>query len=735
MSSVQTHAIYLPREILSDAEAYWYAAEKIRKASQFEEVLKTLWENSKGIVSWEIFHERQLTKLCFTAEEALVEPISAALYAIVPSAQIKREEDFTQRVKESDYVLTSEVTAAQELYMPFLTFQNIQSEIMSPNLNTLSILPVKQRIIIQYVAQPYPDTWRRALHMRLSRFKWLTKYVRTPWRWCWNGAWAMQKFGGIRMTLPMFWMNMRIAVIQEPEDGLSEEGARAEMDLSMNAVRLSLRYLDFMFHGVLSERKRAFGYEHIFPFQDRDLTRPFIFSHDELSSLYHPVYIETHPFMAQALAITINPPAALTYSPTMGEAVHFADCVHHGKTTPIGIREGDRVGHLHVIGKSGVGKSKLLEIFMSDDAETGRGFALIDCHGDMFDEVLSIIPESRIDDVVLFDFSSSSWIPLFNPFSAPVQEERNLLVKELADLLCGFQGKEVSERIRKFVRNAIAITSESPEPSFGALLRFFRDPDFRAAALTDTPARAAAEFFETNEKDIDTLLAAPQLSELVQMLARLLATDVIANALERGERGIDFQDLLASKKIVLVRLPKHTLGNEAVWLLGSLFLFLFSTAGQARADSRSPGERAYSIYVDEFQNFCSERFVRYLDDARSRGLQFILAHQTLRQLDPEILDSLRERIQNTIAFQMGGDDARRLKDLFSPTVDPIDVTNLDLRCFYGKLTSKGQPVEVVNGRTIDFAPLDPNFAAECVKRSRELYSARGEEHEEGGEWA
>ena len=64
--------------------------------------------------------------------------------------------------------------------------------------------------------------------------------------------------------------------------------------------------------------------------------------------------------------------------------------------TLFGIRQADRLSHLYVIGKTGVGKSTLLETLALQDLAAGRGFALIDPHGDLAERIFaSVTPEQE----------------------------------------------------------------------------------------------------------------------------------------------------------------------------------------------------------------------------------------------------------------------------------------------------------------------------------------------------
>src|SRR5215831_14635101 len=71
-----------------------------------------------------------------------------------------------------------------------------------------------------------------------------------------------------------------------------------------------------------------------------------------------------------------------------------------------GIKNEDRFSHVYIIGKTGTGKSTLIETMALQDLELGNGFALVDPHGDLADRVASRIPPSRQPDVIYFNPSN-----------------------------------------------------------------------------------------------------------------------------------------------------------------------------------------------------------------------------------------------------------------------------------------------------------------------------------------
>jgi len=80
-----------------------------------------------------------------------------------------------------------------------------------------------------------------------------------------------------------------------------------------------------------------------------------------------------------------------------------------------GIKAEDRFSQLYTIGKTGTGKSTLLETMAIQDLEAGNGFALIDPHGDLVERIAQRIPSSRRADVIYLNAADSAQPYGYNP--------------------------------------------------------------------------------------------------------------------------------------------------------------------------------------------------------------------------------------------------------------------------------------------------------------------------------
>src|SRR5437763_15154002 len=97
---------------------------------------------------------------------------------------------------------------------------------------------------------------------------------------------------------------------------------------------------------------------------------------------------------------------------------YFATTDFRHRQTPFGIKHRDRRAHMYILGKTGTGKSTLLETLIRQDLLSGHGLAILDPHGDLVEKVLADLPEARRADLVYFDATDAEHPLGFNPLES-----------------------------------------------------------------------------------------------------------------------------------------------------------------------------------------------------------------------------------------------------------------------------------------------------------------------------
>jgi hypothetical protein len=349
--------------------------------------------------------------------------------------------------------------------------------------------------------------------------------------------------------------------------------------------------------------------------------------------------------------------------------------VHSGETVPVVLSPEQRVRHMHVIGASGTGKSTLLFNLIRQDIENGEGVAVLDPHGDLVDQLLGIIPEKRIDDVVLLDPSDEEYAIGFNILSAHSELEKNLLA---SDLVSVFQRLSSSwgDQMASVLNNAIlAFLESSRGGTLADLRRFLLEPEFRKSFLETVRDPEVVYYWR---KVFSQLAGNKSIGPVLTRLEIFLSRKPIRYMVSQSVNRLDFTDILDTGKIFLAKLPQGIVGRENSYLLGTLLVSKFQQIAMARQKQSVASRRDFWLYIDEFHNFITPSMAEILSGARKYRLGLTLAHQELRQLqrDSEVGSAVLSNAGTRICFRVGDDDAKKLAEGFS-TFEAQDLRNLD----------------------------------------------------------
>ncbi|MCB0329789.1 MAG: type IV secretion system DNA-binding domain-containing protein, partial [Bdellovibrionales bacterium] len=651
---------------------------------------------------------------------------------MIPSAEIVEGEDFTEAVSEDDIIVSQELGIAEPKFpaLPFLTYDERQHDCAGPYLNVLSVLPPEHKYMIQFVAKKIPDNWMLSFRYRMQAIAWLAAFPFRPLYWFKPAV--MDKFKEYypkKMVNPTFNVNIRAAVVVPGGMDLPDEDRIKKEKLAKQNLKSIVTGLTFTSNsqmGRIRAKKVKSGLRAIGPMQDRSLKKPFFFDIFELGTLWHPVFVTKHTNVAQVMAEHGSPPSNLIGGANRPDVTLFGRTNFRKGKDLFGIQRVDRDGHLHILGKSGTGKSKLIELLAQSDMKAGFGLALLDCHGDLVDEVLRLVPEERVKDVAVFDVSDYNFPPSFNPFSQVLKAERQFLAAEFIDMFKKVDGLALSESAERVLQNVVLALMEVPDTTVLSIFQMLTDADFRAGIVSELPEGAVRDFWMKEMDDEENFLDQPDIFRLTKVISRLVSTNLISCVLGQVENKFDFSRMIEENKIILIKVPKKNLGKQNTVLLGTLILTMIRLAASARADRGSANKQFY-IYVDEFQNFATESFAKSLTNASKHKVSYTIAHQMINQLPAAVKEALTAKVSNVVSFQVGSDDAAALESRFSPPFSRLGLMNLDLRDFYIRMAIDGNVQEAFSGRTIDVAYPEVHYAKKCIEQSRNRYARVREE--------
>ena len=388
-----------------------------------------------------------------------------------------------------------------------------------------------------------------------------------------------------------------------------------------------------------------------------------------------------------------------------------------------GIKRVDRRRHLYIVGKSGVGKSKLLELLVRQDISCGHGLCFIDPHGDEFKNILDFIPEERIGDVCIVDPTDMDYPASFNPLANVDPAFKFILTQGLIEVFEKQFGANWTPRLEHVFRFTCLALLDYPHATMRGMISMLTDRNYRHKVveyITDDMVKRffAIEFADWSEKfDTDAIIP------LVNKLGQFLSDPLLRNIFGQKENKIDIGELMNQKKIILINISKGRLGEENSSFLGSIFLTKIKQAGMERAALPESARTDFYLYVDEFQNVVTQTFENILSEARKYALNLTIAHQFVGQIIPRVHQAVLGNCGSIITFRIGGEDAVKMKPEFAPLFDVKDMINLAIKEFYIKMTIDGESYDPFSAETLNvLPPTHPSYQEEVIAASRRKYT-------------
>ena len=388
-----------------------------------------------------------------------------------------------------------------------------------------------------------------------------------------------------------------------------------------------------------------------------------------------------------------------------------------------GIKRVDRRRHLYIIGKSGVGKTKLLELFIRQDVTYGHGLCLIDPHGDVIDAMLDFIPKERIEDVCIIDPSDINFPASFNPLANVDPMFKFQLTQGLIEVFQKQFGANWTPRLEHVFRFTCLALLDYPYATMRGMISMLTDRNYRQKVVEYIKDDMVKRFFAIEFADWSEKFDTDAIIPLVNKLGQFLSDPLLRNIFGQKENKIDISKLMNEGKIILINLSKGRLGEENSSFLGSIFLTKIKQAGMERAAIPEKDRKDFYIYVDEFQNVVTQTFENILSEARKYGLNLTMAHQYVSQILPKVHQAVLGNVGSVICFRVGGEDAVKLKPEFAPIFDVKDMINLAVGEIYIKMTIDGESYDPFSAETLKVLPAThPSYRQEIIDASHRKYT-------------
>lgn len=407
---------------------------------------------------------------------------------------------------------------------------------------------------------------------------------------------------------------------------------------------------------------------------------------------------------------------------------------YRNKMIKFGIKAKDRTKHTYIIGKSGMGKSTVMENMAIQDIQNGEGVAFLDPHGGTAEKLLDFVPEHRKKDVIYFaPFDTDHPIGL-NVLEKVDISKRHLVANGLMAAFKKVFGEDkFSDRMQYILNNIILTLLENDDETLIGINRILSDKEYRkkmVANVKDPSIKSfwVDEFAKAGEKYQQE--AAPAIQNKI---GQFTSNPLIRNIVGQKRTSFDIRDIMDNKKILIMNLSKGKMGEGNANLIGSLLITKIYLAAMSRADvdpyklNELP---AFYFYVDEFQNFANESFANILSEARKYQLALTVAHQYVEQMTDEVRAAIFGNVGTMITFRVGATDAEIFEKEFAPVFTADAIVNLSAFQMYLRLMIDSVGSKPFSARGLP--PIDKpsiSFAEEIINYSRNTYAKKVEEVE------
>lgn len=401
---------------------------------------------------------------------------------------------------------------------------------------------------------------------------------------------------------------------------------------------------------------------------------------------------------------------------------------HGGSIQPIGMTLEQRQKHTYVIGKTGTGKTTMLTGMIYQDMLSGKGLAVLDPHGDMFRELLSIVPESRRQDVVVFD--PSDWdYPLGLNMLDPGITFRNDNERQAAitsGVVSVFERladeKQWGPRMEHILTSATLTALQLPNPTLYTIQRLLTEKSYQREVAKNLKDPVLKQFWNKEFRLMGTMQMSNAVAPLTHRLGHFITTKMSRHIMLQQHSTLRMGELMDEGKILLINLSKGDIGEDQSFFFGTMLTSLIWMAALQRSKQDETQRKDFFLYVDEFQNFATKQFTDITSEGRKFHIPLIASHQNVAQIeDKSILKIVAGNAHAIVCLKASPDDEAFIVPFMEPEVKRGDIVNLTPHHFYMKTTAD-ESEDAFSGETVPFeVEKSEDVAEEVIANSREQY--------------
>ncbi len=638
-------------------------------------------------LSFEIVARPEDIRFYVAVPKKLTDLVEKQIHGAYPGADIRQVEEYSL-FSETGKVAFAALCLGSADYQPLRVFRDLPTDPLSSITSVLAKMRPGEAAAVQVLVQPANDKWRGLGRSFISKTK---KNEANPDKASFSVDPKTLEAIEQKVSKPGFNTVVRCVVSAETKEN-------AQMHLDNLLTSFSQFASDHNhFTKVKMPFKQFFMQDFIyryFPIMNVPLFKQFsVMNSDELASVFHlpNKSIET------AHIYWLNAKRAPAPSQIPMSGLYLGKSRYRGVERPIYIAEDDRRRHMYVIGKTGTGKSQLLEEMILQDINNGKGIAVVDPHGDLIDGILARMPASRAEDVIYFDPSDLERPMGLNMLEAKTEEQKHFVVTSIVGLMYKLYDPMktgiIGPRFEHAIRNAMLTVMVEPGNTFVEVVRVLTDSAFVQELLPKLQDPIIRRYWTDQIAQTADFHKSEVLDYIVSKFGRFVTNKLMRNIIGQSQSSFDFRKVMDDGKILLVNLAKGKIGEENSNFLGLILVPRILISAMSRQEIPESERRDFYLYVDEFQNFATPDFAQILSEARKYRLNLIVANQFIGQMEEEVKNAVFGNVGTVVSFRVGVTDANYLQHEFQPTFNEADLINIDKFNAYIKTSVRNEPVK------------------------------------------
>lgn len=511
-----------------------------------------------------------------------------------------------------------------------------------------------------------------------------------------------------KLGRPLFAVDMRAMIVMN-EAGRSKQRVK-DVRNALDAFK-SPKYqsLAARFDLPFQLRSRYHLAQFLYRLPSVFVKRALILSDTEIAGIYHFPHSMTAKTENVVKSLSKQLPAPLSLKNGTKFDVVIGRNQYHGVSTDIGLTAAERERHVYIIGGTGNGKTTMMEYAIVQDIRNGKGVAVVDPHGDLAEKLLGYIPEDRINDVIYFNPSDLKYPIGLNLLELPeglegdeLLDARDFITEAIISIMRKIFSDDDSggHRIEYILRNTVQTALTIDGATLFTVFDLLTDAKYRRKVVSSLTDQKLKNFWKGEFGKAGDMQKVKMSAGVTAKIGRFQFSASAERILSQPKSTINFEEILDGK-ILICNLAKGLVGEDTSELFGISILAKLQLAAYRRVKLSQENRKPFFIYVDEFQNFATVSFVQLLSEARKYKVFLTMAEQsTSQQEEQRMVNTIFANVGTIICFRSGNPaDEEMVLPLFSPYVQPGELSNLPTYNFYARLSAVHSQ-EPVSGETI-----------------------------------